>query len=152
MSLCFVSQIVRSMETQNEFKNRVDANLESMSPWLDNLKTTEHTPFIEQIKQYAKPFHDRMSYLSSQTYTLSRPDAIRYGQSMFKSEAESVQFAYIEGGFRKSLELYINNLTNSIFEKENNQPQPQPMQKSEEVPKPNPGSTSILGRFKKNRG
>lgn len=118
MSLCFVPQILRSMETRNDFALRVIANLDSMEPWLDYLDASERTLFIEQIAKYGGPLHDRIAFLSYKTTQLTPETNVNdhnYMERFGKEEIKAVKFKNIAVDFKKSLQIYIGDLVAPLF-------------------------------------
>lgn len=107
--------MLRAMQTQTEFKQRVHANLNRMSPWLTNLELQEHNLIEKQIDLYGKPLIKRLlAQVETEIEMVNGEDSnVRHS---LNSEAQAHVIAGNHGNFVNAFTQYNDRRTKLLFE------------------------------------
>lgn len=107
--------MVRAMETQAEYKQRVHANLESMSPWMEKLDEHEREHIVKQVNSYAMPLINRLLALVKSGIAMSNGNDSKVVDSRIAA-AQNIKFESVNGKFFGALERYNDKRVAPLYE------------------------------------
>lgn len=107
--------MVRAMETQAEYKQRVHANLDSMSPWMEKLDEHEREHIVKQVNSYAMPLINRLLALVKSGIAMSNGNDSKVVDSRIAA-AQNIKFESVNGKFFGALERYNDKRVAPLYE------------------------------------
>lgn len=107
--------MVRAMETQAEYNQRVHANLESMSPWMEKLDEHEREHIVKQVNSYAMPLINRLLALVKSGIAMSNGNDSKVVDSRIAA-AQNIKFESVNGKFFGALERYNDKRVAPLYE------------------------------------
>lgn len=107
--------MVRAMETQAEYKQRVHANLDSMSPWMEKLYEHEREHIVKQVNSYAMPLINRLLALVKSGIAMSNGNDSKVVDSRIAA-AQNIKFESVNGKFFGALERYNDKRVAPLYE------------------------------------